>query len=70
MDAGNQGELCPPPDNQGARALIDRGRGLCAETAQSAQTVILKLVLGGLTSVILIVLGTVFSSRVGLFAFS
>jgi len=34
-------------------------RGLWAETAQSALTVILKLVIGGLTSVIFIVLGTV-----------
>ena len=49
----------PPPDNQGARAFIDRGRGLPAETAQSALTGILKLVMGGLTSIILIVLGTI-----------
>ena len=45
-------------NNQGARAFIDGGRGLHAETAQSALTVILKLIIGGLTSVILIVLGT------------
>ena len=43
----------------GARAFIDRQRGLHAETAQSALTVILKVVTGGLTSVILIVSGTV-----------
>ena len=43
----------------GARAFIDRWRGLHAETAQSALTVIYKLVVGGLTSVILIVSGTV-----------
>ena len=49
----------PAPDNQGARAFIDRGRGLHAETIQSALPVILKLVIGGLISVILIVLGTV-----------
>ena len=49
----------PRPDNQGARAFIDRGRGLHVETAQSALTVILNLVISGLTSVILIVLGTV-----------
>ena len=49
----------PSPDNQGARAFIDRGRGLHAETAQPALTVILKLVISGLTSVISIVLGTV-----------
>ena len=36
---------------------------------QSALTVILKLVFGGLTSVVLIVLGTVFSSRVVCFHF-
>ena len=47
------------PDNQGARAFIDRGRGLQAETIRSALTVILKLVIGGLTSIISIVLGTV-----------
>ena len=41
-------------DNQWARAFIGWGRGLHAETAQSA----LKLVIGGLTSIILIVLST------------
>ena len=34
--------------------FIDRGRGLHAETVWSALTVILKLVIGGLTSTILI----------------
>ena len=48
-----------PTDNQGARAFIDGGRGLHAETARSELTVILKLVTGGLTSVILIVLSTI-----------
>ena len=56
-------DACPkadtPSDNQGTRAFIDRGKGLHAETAQSAPTVILKLVTDGLTSIILIVLGTV-----------
>ena len=33
----------PGTDNQWARAFVDGGRGLCAETAQSALTVILKL---------------------------
>ena len=43
-----------------ARAFIDRsGGGTCRNTVQSATTVILKLVIGGLTSVILVVLGTV-----------
>ena len=66
LDAGNCGggrtpvqRLTPPTDNQWARAFIGGGRGLHAETAQSALMVILKLVIGGLTSVILIVLGTV-----------
>ena len=45
----------PSADNQGARVFIDRQRGLHAETAQSALTVILKLVIGGLPSIILIV---------------
>ena len=39
--------------------FIDRGKGLRAETAQSALTVIFILVVSGLTSIILIVLGTV-----------
>ena len=52
----------PPPDNQPTRAFIDGGRGLYVETAPSALTVILKLVIGGLTSVILIVLSTVSGS--------
>ena len=43
-------------DNEWTRPFTDRGRGLCVETAESAMTVILKLVIGGLTSVILIVL--------------
>ena len=43
----------------GARAFIDRRRGLRAETSQSALTVIFKLVSSGLTSVILVVLGTI-----------
>ena len=49
----------PPTNNQGARAFIGEGRGLHAETARSALTVILKLVIGGLPSVILVVLSTV-----------
>ena len=72
MEVGNQGmglgwgevdafqRATPPsPNNQGARPFINKGRGLHAETAQSALTVIWKLVIGGLISVILIVLGTV-----------
>ena len=59
-------DVCPKIDylhihthNQWARAFIDGGRALHAETAQSALTVIFKLVIGDLTSVILIVLNTV-----------
>ena len=66
LDAGNQGRgqtpvwrPAPPPDNQRARAFIDGGRGLRAETAQSASTVILKLVIGGLTSITVTILSTV-----------
>ena len=66
MHAGNQWagrmpvqRLTLPTDSQWARAFIDRGLVLHAETAQSALTVILKLVIRGLTSIILIVLTTV-----------
>ena len=48
-----------PTDKQGVRAFIDRGEGLHAETAPSSLTVIFKLIISGLTSIILIVLGTV-----------
>ena len=48
-----------PTDNQWARAFIGGGRGPHAETAQEALTVILNLVISGLTSIILIVLSTV-----------
>ena len=41
------------------RAFTDRRRGLYAETAQSALTVIFRLVVSGLTGIILVVLGTV-----------
>ena len=58
--------LCPRADSthfllatSGARAFIDRRRGIDVGTAQSTLTVIFKLIIGGLTSVILIVLGTV-----------
>ena len=61
--AGRRANACPkadpPQPNRWASAFIDGGRGLCAETAQAAPTGILKLVIGDLTSVILIVLGTV-----------
>ena len=68
LDAGNwegwgqtpvQSSTPPTPDNQWARAFRGRGRGLHTETAQSALTVALKLVIGGLTIIILIVFSTV-----------
>ena len=58
-----------PSDNQEARAFTDRGRELHAETAESARTVILKLVIGGLTSMILIVLSSVTVQFQGWFVF-
>ena len=48
-----------PPLTIRGKSFYRQGRGLHAETIQSALTVILKLVIGGLTSVISIVLGTV-----------
>ena len=51
--------LLLPTNNHWARAFIDGGRGLHVETAQSALTVIFKLVLSGPTSITLIVLSTV-----------
>ena len=47
----------PPPVRAGAFAV--RGRGLQAETAPPALTGVLRSVIGGLTSVILIISGTV-----------
>ena len=53
----------PPlaPSKQGVRAFIGRvrGGGQHGETAQSSLTVIFKLIISGLTSNILVVLGTV-----------
>ena len=46
-------------DNEWTRTFIDRGRGLCVETAESAVTVILKLVIGDLIRVSPVILGTV-----------
>ena len=47
----------PSPDIQWTRTFIDGGRGLCAETAESALTIIMKSFCG-LISVVLIVLRT------------
>ena len=59
----SKGQLPAPapaiPEEQGIGAFIDRERELCAKTAQSALTVIFKLILGGLVSLILVVVGTV-----------
>ena len=59
----SKGRLLPskPHDKQGVRAFVDRvGEGeLHAETAWSSLTVIFKLVVSGLISIILIVSGTV-----------
>ena len=63
---GGGGDVCArpaPPATLTIRgqelSFMDGARWLRAETAQSALTVILKSVIGGLTSVILIVLSTV-----------
>ena len=46
VDSCHKVKLPPPTtDNQWVRALIDRARELHAETAQSALTVILKLIM-------------------------
>ena len=49
----------PNPGNQRGQSFYRQEEGPRAETAQSALTVIFKLVISGLTSIILIVLGTV-----------
>ena len=49
----------PTTSNQWGKSFYRQRRGLRAETAQSALTVILKLVVSGLTGVILIVFSTV-----------
>ena len=54
-----QGRLPSQPNRQQVQRFRDRGRGLRGETARSALTVILNLVIDGWTSSILIVLGTV-----------
>ena len=64
----SKGQL-PSADNQGARTFTDRGRELHVETAQSALTVILKLVVSGLIAILSIALQVAFSSMVGLFPF-
>jgi len=48
-----------PPTTIGGKSFYRQREGLHAKTAQSALTIILKLVIGGLTSIILNVLSTV-----------
>jgi len=55
--------------NQGARAFIGRGQVLHSETAQSTVSVIFKSVIGGLTSITLVILGTVNLQFQGQFVF-
>ena len=59
----------PPSDKQAVRAFIDKVGvgGQHAETAPSSLTVHFKLVISGLTGIILVVLNTVVQSRVQLF---
>lgn len=78
--AGNCGgrvaDICPKADSphplhkNRVRAFIDRGgRWLYAETAQSPPTVIFRLAISALTSVILIVFSTVHLQVQGPFVF-
>ena len=67
LDAYNPGErgeqtsvqrlTAPLPHRQGAIAFIDGVKGASRRTAQSDLTVILKSVIFGLTSIILVILG-------------
>ena len=59
----------PPSDKQAVRAFTDKvgGGGLHAERAPSSLTVRFTLVISGLTSITLVVLGAVFQSWVHLF---
>ena len=64
VDISPKANSLSPLAASGARAFIDRTGGggwvgLHAETAELAMTVIFKLVISGLTSIILIVLGMV-----------
>ena len=54
----SKGPLPSPPHKQEVRVFIDRVGG-GGKTAQSSLTVISKLIISGLTSVILVVLGRV-----------
>ena len=71
---GSRADTCPKAKsphwqhNQWARAFVDRGRKLRAEIAQSALTVIMKLVISSPICIILIV-QLIFSFRVSLFPF-
>ena len=71
---GGREDTCPKAKspywqhNQWARAFVDRGRDLRAEIAQSALTVIMKLVISSPICIILIK-QLIFSFRVSLFPF-
>ena len=79
LDSGNAGDrrgggavqspTALTPQQARRKSFYRQRRVLHTETAQSALTVILRLVTGALISGILIVLGTVFSSRVVCFHF-
>ena len=73
---GRVADICPkanspdPLHENGVRAFIDKGgRWLYAETAQSSLTVIFRLVISGLTSIILIVFSTINLQVQGPFVF-
>ena len=77
LDAGNEwGGWMPvqrltSPLQPGGKSFSRQREGLHAKTVQSALIVILKLDIGGVTSIILVVLSTVnLSSRVSRFPFS
>ena len=59
MDSYLKADSPLPPDNRGARAFIDRRRELHAEAVQAAPDSHLELVIGGLTRVIFVIVGTV-----------
>ena len=79
LDASSLGsgvlDLCPKADSSpspqaGRENFIDgAGVGIQAETAETALTVILKLVIGSLTSINFLKVELIFSSRVSLFPF-
>ena len=63
LATGGRVDICPKADswprNQWGKSFYRQKEGLHAETAQLALTVIFKLIVGGLTSIILVILGIV-----------